>query len=211
MPGFEYAKGLSGISDPLRDMQMQNGVTITRGDALEYVAGKVVGVNAKTDKARYVSEETYACGANELKKIKVRSCAKGLAVFRVGLTPTLNGVACQTNASNVTVKAALTNATDGDMVGGVVYIPELGQQRQITANTYSGNVVTITVAEPFTTAPTVGHTVRATAFGPGHEAVQFSGTGSANLSNVQAEAVSGNISIVDVDLKNKYAYVSFNP
>ncbi len=210
MPGFEYAKGLSGISDPLRDMQMQNGVTITRGDALEYVNGKVVGVNAKTDKARYVAEETYTCGATEIKKIKVKSTAKGLAVFKVGLTPTLNGVACQSNASTTTVKAALTG-TDSDMVGGVVYIPELNQQRFITANTYSGGVVTITVAEPFTTAPTVGHTVRATAFGPGHEAVQFSGTGSANLSNVQGEAVSGNISIFDVDLSKKTAYVSFNP
>lgn len=75
-----------------------------------------------------------------------------------GNTPVLNGVATQSNANaNNVVLPSAAGATN-DLVGYYVTILDTGENRTITANTYSGGNVTITLSSPFSSTISTGKT-----------------------------------------------------
>jgi len=212
MAGFTYKKSLAGTADPLRKFQMVASGAIVKGDLLEFTNGKIGRVNAQADSAPYVAEESATSDATSVVMVTCRSTQKGLAEFDVGITPLVDLAACASNASLTTVKLPLTDGSSSDLVGGSVYIRELNQQRVITANTYSSNVVTITVAEPFTSAPTTGMYGSIWAGGVGMAGKLHASTMYNTLSNVIADARSGGKAIIqEIDLKNKTISVTIDP
>ena len=125
------------------------------------------------------------------------------------MAPPANGVACNTNASATSVKFDHA-AADGAFAAGTVYIPELGQQRQITADVKVSSEHTLTVTPAFRRAPTVGDTVIAVAFSKGSSAVKFdSTTPSLGVSTAVGDISGGQNKIEDVDLANLIVYTSY--
>lgn len=208
MIGFEYRETLWGNKDKRIKLQMKDGITITKGDALGFTAGKL-DAPAATAFIEFIAAETKTAASGAIVEINVVPTA-GI-IWQVKYTPLVNGLSCASNASTTTVKCALADGSTGDMVGGMVYIPELDQARFITANTYSSNVVTITVAEAFSTAPTTTHTAKVIGFGPSTATLKLDGsTPKVTVSNVRADLTGGHVSIHKVDPKNSIAQVLFN-
>jgi hypothetical protein len=116
--------------------------------------------------------------------------------------PTVNGTACNANASTTSVLFAYGGgATDLDL--GTVYIPELDQQRNIVSGAVGAGVMTLTVDEPFSRAPTTGDTVKAVPWSKGsHSAVKFDATDpSQGIDTAVANKTGGQARIEGVDLK----------
>lgn len=210
MAGFNFLKSVGGQRDIPVKLQMIASGTITKGDALEFASGKLQRCNGQTDKPLFIAAEDATSTSTSLTKVACYPHGAGQSIFEVAHTPLVDGVACNSNASTTTVICALTDGSTSDLVGGLVYIPELDQTRVITANTYSSNVVTITVAEAFTVAPTTTHTARITAFGFGTTALKLDGTNYHKaISSARADITGGNVRVWDVDLKNKVVQVVF--
>lgn len=122
--------------------------------------------------------------------------------------PPVNGVACNTNASTTSVKFDHASA-NGALANGVVYIPELGEQRLITADAKVSAEHTLTVTPAFRRAPTVGDTVIAVAFSKGMTAVKFDATTPAlGISTAVGDISGGHAKIQDVDLSIPMAFFS---
>lgn len=211
MAGFRYNNSRGGLRDVSRTkLQMKASASISKGDALEFASGKLQRVSAATDIPRYIAAESATSTATSLTLVDVIDTALGLALFDVDITPLVNGTACESNSTTTTVKVALADGSSSDLVGGLVYIPELNETRIITANTYSSNVVTITVAEAFSVAPTTTHTCRLVPFGFGTVDMKLHATNFYNsISVIRAELGSGHVVIHDVDMEKKVATVCF--
>jgi len=215
MAGFRYIKSLGGgVTDIPRTLQMAASATIAVGDVLEFASGKLQRINAQTDTPKYLcvglngyqsttNPPSVLSTATELRKIEVIPLDYG-AIIETDITPTVDGTACNSNSTTTSLLVALTDGSSSDLVGGLVYVPELGETRIITANTYSSNVVTLTVAEAFRVAPTTTHTCRIVPFGFGDAAVKFHASNYHNaISTVRGDEASGHFAIYDVDLKRK--------
>jgi hypothetical protein len=210
MAGFEFVRSVGGQRDIPVKRQMVASGTITKGDGLEFSSGKLQRANAQTDKPLFIAAEDATSTSTSQTLVAMYPHGAGQNIFRVAFTPLVDGLACQSNASTTTVKVALTDGSSSDLVGGLVYVVELDQYRVITANTYSSNVVTITVAEAFTTAPTTTHTCRVVPFGFGTTALKLDSSNPHKaISNAIADLTGGNVRIWDVDMKRKVAEVVF--
>lgn len=236
MAGFEYFPDGAVDCEVLHTYQLAASVTVYAGDAVKFSSGKVTPVSGQTDvaigvivgpagrpgvdptipdvpvltSASPVAITSGAAGGAET-FVKVSLAHNGNTKYKIRYTPLVNDIAAESNAVTTTIKVALTDGSSSDLVGGYVFIPTTGEFRLITANTYSSNVVTLTVAATLR-AITTGDTVRIIGFGPGDAAVQFGATNpSRNISNVIAELASGKITVHEVDPRNKFAIVSFNP
>jgi hypothetical protein len=205
---FEWVQNLCGGRDVVLKMQMIASGTIAAGDALEFASGKLQRCNAAADRPRYVALEDATSTATELKKISVIPTFGN--VFKVGFTPLVNDLAGESNAVTTTVKVALADGAENDLVGGYVYVKQLDEQRLITANTYSSNIVTITVAEGFSVAPTTTHSIRVVPFGPGTAALKLHASTMYNtISAAIADVTGGKVSVLEVDMKRKAAKIEF--
>lgn len=114
--------------------------------------------------------------------------------------PPINGLACNANAdpSSLLVTAA---GSANDYLNGQCYVPELNQQRLITADAVDTGVHTFTVAPAFRRAPTIGDTVIAVPFSKGATTVKFSATNPhEGIGCAVADKAGGNNKIFDVDL-----------
>ena len=211
MAGFRYIKSRAGTTDVARKkLQIAASATVAKNDALEFVDGKLKRVNAATDSPKYIAGEDATATATSITKIHVIDCAESMSLFEVDFTPLINGTACNSNSTATQVVVALTDGTTDDLKGGLVYIPELNETRIITGNTYSSNVVTITVAEAFSTAPTTTHTCRVVPFGFGTTALKLHASNMHNaISSAIADITGGKVSIYDVDMEKKVATVFF--
>lgn len=126
--------------------------------------------------------------------------------------PPINGTACNSNstATQLLVTAA---GSANDYLDGVCYVPELGEQRLITADAVSTGVHTFTVSPAFRRAPTTGDTVIAVPFSKGASAVKFASTNPhQGIGTAVADKTGGQLYIEDVNLKgdNVGPYVLFS-
>lgn len=203
MSGFKFVKSLSGENDIPVQLEMGAGVTITAGDGLEFGSGKLARANGQTDVLTHVAVEgkTSTSGTRSL----IRCLPTASKIFSVVHTPLVNGTAAQSNSSTTTVKVALADGSSSDLVGALVYIPELDEYATITANSYTSNVVTITVGEAFSRAVTTGDTVRVLAFGFGAAPKLDSSTPYKLISNVRADATGGKTIVRDITVSGPKA------
>jgi hypothetical protein len=181
---------------------------VTKGDLLEFVDGKLKKINSQTDTAKYIAAEDGDYTSGSITKIDVIDVFGAIA--EVAFTPLVDGTACNSNASTTTVKVALTDATNDDLNGGLVYIPELDETRVITDSAYSSNVVTITVGEAFSVAPTTTHTCKVIPFNVGAKPKYHASTMYNTLSTVQADRTGGTCTVYNVDMKKEVAEVIFD-
>ncbi len=235
MAGFEFFPD-SGEVEIYKIFQLAASQTLYPGDAVKLSNGKITVVNGQTDIAIGVvaapsgkpgssmypttpsvpdittqSPLPITSTATSEVFARVQLSNGGRTKFKLSFTPLVNDLDAESNASTTTVKVALADGSSSDLVGGYVYIPELGEAKLITANTYSSNVVTLTTAA-FSRAVTTGDTVRIIPFGPGDTTVQFaSANPQRNISNVIAELASGKLTVHAVDLAKKTVIVSLNP
>lgn len=205
MAGFAWVKSLNGTRDVRRtdEVVAAASTTFVKGDALKFTSGKLA-LAGTTDTVEYISDQTLTTSSateDYLDVIKVDG-----NVFEVGFTPLINDGACS-SGSTTTALTALTDGSTSDLVGGLVYCKELDETRIITANTYSSNVVTITVGKAFSRAITSSDTVRVVPFGYGSKAVRLSGED--GISTTIAGATGGKVAIYKVDMKKKTAQVFF--
>lgn len=120
------------------------------------------------------------------------------------MAPPANGVASNANVSATSVKFDHA-AANGAFANGMVYIPELGEQRVITADAKVSSEHTLTVTPAFRRAPTTGDTVVAVAFSKGMTAVKFDATTpSLGISTAVGDITGGHAKIHDVNLKELY-------
>lgn len=233
MAGFEYVPDGGVDTEVLRTYQLAASQTVYPGDAVKFSNGHVTPVSGQTDVAiGVISQVTgrpgdnptiptipeittlsplpITSGATVQLFVKVVLAYGGLTRFRIGFTPLVNDLDAESNSTITQSKVALTDGSSSDLVGGLVYCPELDEARIITANTYSSNVVTLTHLA-FSRIVTTGDTLRVVAFGPGDAAVKF---GSSNpqrtIATAIADVASGKLTIHEVDMKLKRALVSFN-
>lgn len=126
--------------------------------------------------------------------------------------PQINGVACNANAVATTLKVTKAGDSANDYLEGECFVPEIGEQRHITADAYGANEHTFTVAPAFSRAPTTGDTVVAVPFSRGFTSVKLGATApDLNISTVPADDNGGNLKIEDVVLTampNPYVVVS---
>lgn len=128
--------------------------------------------------------------------------------LRAQSAPPINGVACNTNASATSAVVTAAGSTN-DYNNGTCYVPELDQQRLITADSVTTGVHTFTVEPAFSRAPTVGDTLIAVPFCKGATAVKFAATNPhLGIGTAVADKTGGNNKIEDVDLKNLLVYTS---
>lgn len=208
MAGFKRIKSRNGIPDPSpKKLQMGASATVGKKDALVFSNGKLIRTTSQTAVVKYISNEDETSTATSKSLIDVIDPFGQL--FEVEHTPLLNDVDAN-SGSTTTALVALTDATNSDMVGGIVYFPEQDEYRIITANTYSSNVVTITWVEPLPRAVAAGDNVRATAFGFGGAPKLDDTTEYCAISSVQADRTGGPVTVHEIDLKRKALVVSFN-
>lgn len=126
--------------------------------------------------------------------------------LRGNMAPPVNGVACASN-SDATKVIFDHAAADQALDTGTCYIPEIGEQRQITDDTKVSSTHTLTVTPAFRRAPTVGDTVIAVAFAKGFNAVKFDATTPAlGISTAVGDVTGGHAAIYGVDLAKLEVY-----
>lgn len=207
MAGFSWVKSLTGTRDIRRTGHVIAAVstTFTKGDALKFTGGKLAAAGT-TDVVEYIADATKTTAASDEETLDVIKVDGNL--FLVSFTPLLNDIAVN-SGSTTTALAALTDGTSDDLKGGLVYCKETGDTRIITANTYSSNVVTITVGKAFSRALTSSDTIRVVPFGYGSKAVQLSGA--STIATTRAAATGGKVAIYGVSMAKKQAEVFFIP
>lgn len=135
-------------------------------------------------------------------KVVLRSSLKGNSA------PPINGVACNSNADPSSLLVTFAGSTN-DFTNGQCYVPEIGQQRLITADSVNTGVHTFTVAPAFRRAPTTGDTVIAVPFSKGATTVKFSATNPhEGIGCAVADKAGGNNKIYDVDLAKLLVFSS---
>lgn len=128
--------------------------------------------------------------------------------LRGNMAPPILNVAAK---ANVTATLVVFDHASADQASdtGTVYIPELGQQRQITDDTKTGGEHVFTVTPAFTRAVTVGDTIIAVAFSKGFNAVKFDATTPAlGVSTAVGDVTGGHAAIYGVDLAKLEVYTT---
>lgn len=187
------------------------------GDMLAVTAGVAALVTA-------AGKGTHLFGALQVPADKIRPGTMGLATtvgevvnaalieggdvrvksdLRGNSAPPINGLPCNANASLTSLLVTQAGGAANDFLNGQCYVPEIGQQRLITADAYGANIHTFTVAPAFRRAPTTGDTVIAVPFSKGAYGIKFNATTpSQGLDTSVAGKTGGTNKIEDVDLVN---------
>lgn len=210
---FTWIKSLFGNTDIAhpRKLRLAPSKTVLKGDMLAFSNGKLdfIAAGGTPD---YQALEDKTSTANSVTEIWVKPVVKLVDIFEVPLTPVVNGTYCNSNSTATQVLVALADGSSSDLVGAIVYIVELNEWRIITANTYSSNVVTITVNEAFSIAPTTTHRAYVFNIGFGSNAVKADATTpQRGIGNARADASGGKLVVFDMEPKNKTAHVMFKP
>lgn len=133
-------------------------------------------------------------------------------------TPTIYNAAAGANTTATSVVVTIAGGANSDYAGGQIYSNNLGQQRLITASSYSGGAYTFTVAPAFGVPSstgfinqfvTTGDTVTAVPISKGSVSIPFQ-AGSFPWQGIDCTkgASGGNNRIEDVDLKTLVVYSS---
>lgn len=209
MAGFSYATSMSATRDTLQALQLAPSQTIQKGDALKYSAGKVTPASAQTDKIDFIADEPAVSTATSLTLVNCVHVSAG-SVFKIPVPLLASAVAANSNSTNTQAIFALTGSVANDLAGMVVYFPTTKEQRVVVSNTYNSNIVTVVFAEPTARAITTGDTCSLTPLIVGNKVQKLdSSTPSRALSAAKADITGGNVIIRKIDMKNKFAYVSF--
>lgn len=185
--------------------------TFNAGDPLKFTNGKLA-VAGTTDLPLYVCDipvgQSLVTAATDEKVLPVINVQQ--QVFEMQFTPLIDAGACGSNSTATQAIAVLTAGSSSDLVGGLVYSHSTDEVRVITANTYSGGNVTLTVAGAFAKALTTGDKISVVPFGFGSTAVRLTGTtGAVALDATIAGASGGHANIYSVNMKKKIAEVFF--
>jgi hypothetical protein len=202
---------------------MGPSVTMLKGDALKLdTTGRLILCTA-TDKALYISAQAMtstagtAGNSTDFSRPLVFPAGKGLVPYEVDLALLLDAVIAASAGSTVTCILPCGAGSTNDLIGSVVYSYATDEHRLITANTYGGGNVTITVLEPWTSAyaAPAGDKFAVNSFGPVDAALNFGGT---RVAGGVAPGVAGtlartggNITCISVSVSKKVAVVTFNP
>lgn len=206
MAGANFKKSAIGGSDLVfKDLQLAASTTVVAGSMLKESGGELA-IASGTNNVHYVAQEAGASSTDDIVKVAVIPAGNKLSVWEIGITPLLDD-AVASSGSTTTAVATLSSGSSDDLVGGTVFVN--GEQRVISANTYGGGNVTITVAEPFSRAVASGDLVRMVPYGVGFDIRLHASSGTAVLNTI-AGASGGQVHVRKVDLKRKKIEVVFN-
>lgn len=183
-------------------------LSVLEGEPGVFSSGKAIKCTSQTDKPDFIFAEDKESDADDLVMVRVIPTIRGFRRISTIFTPLVNGLAAQSNASDTVVKVALTDGSADDLNGGLVYIPELDECRNILDSSYSSNVVTLTVLTPFKRAVTTGDTVVVVPFNVGYSP-KLKATTFDSISSAIADKNNGYCKIHKVDMKRKRAKVCF--
>lgn len=183
-------------------------LSVVEGEPGLFSSGKAIKCSGQTDKPDFIFAEAKVSGAADLVLVRVIPTLRGFRRFSTIFTPLVNGLAAQSGSSETVVKVALTDGSADDLNGGLVYIPELDEVRNILDSSYSSNVVTITVLTAFSRAITVNDTVVVVPFNVGYSPKLKSSTFD-TISNAIADKNNGYCKLHKIDMKRKRAKVCF--
>lgn len=188
-------------------IEIVNGIAQKVSAATDYVYGIVDAVECRKDKPRPAVDFKTSDQGERLELIM--AAGTGME-FECDITPLVNGTAADANTDKTKVVLTLASLNDNDLIGGQVYIPEIGEQRVITEHDEAGAVQTLTVTPAFTRAPTTGDTVIAVPQSQGDVQVKLDGTNPHQRVGVAvADMSGGRCQIESVDLANKKIGVIF--
>lgn len=207
MPAFSIVKGVAGQREEIVEVPMAVSATVAIGDACQFINGKLKRCDAQADVVTHIAAENYTTTSTEFKKVKAQP-VEGM-ICRNTFTPLMDDITA-TSGSTTTALGALTDGSSSDLVGGLIYIKQLDETRVISANTYSSNVVTITVVEPFSRAIAAGDSIRVVPFGYTDAALKLkASTYYDGVSTVRGDESGGKLVVRDVDMKRKTVDVQF--
>jgi len=220
--GFQFHKAKSAGAGPTEKVKGLASTQYARGDALVVTAGTGTKASA-TSKITHIVEAMYTRDDLNRPATELLTTAKDEPLFcipvaggniilrsdlRGDAAPPINGTACNSNSTTTELKVTAAGSTN-DYNDGQCYVPELDEQRLITADSVSGGVHTFTVTPAFRRAPTTGDTVIAVPFSKGATAVKLNATTPHQcISTAVADKTGGHVKIEDVDLKNLIVYTS---
>lgn len=215
MAGFKWIKSLNGNTDAADQHLRRLGpsLTVLENDLLKFgtttTAGRLI-FPAAAESPDFMALEAKTSGANDVVEVWCRRILKMIDIFEIGLTPVVNGTACNANTDKKKVIVALADGSADDLNGAVVYISELNEWRIILDSAYSSNVLTIDVNEDFTEAPTTTHHAYVFNFGFGDTAVKLgSSNPQRNIGNLRADRTGGKVVIHALLPKEKVAHIMF--
>lgn len=207
MPAFTVVKGIAGQREEIIKVPMAVSATVAIGDACQFINGKLKRVDAQADIVTHIAAENYTTTSTEFYLVKAIP-TEGL-IFENVFTPLMDDITA-TSGSTTTALGALTDGSSSDLVGGLIYVKQLDEWRVISANTYSSNVVTITVVEPFSRAIAAGDSIRVVPFGYGDMAIKLkASTYYDGVSNVRGDESGGKLFVRGLDMKRKAVQVQF--
>lgn len=207
MPGFRYNKSLTGdnCDQMVNNILLAVSQSIADGDALKLASGKLTPAGSADTQVDFIAQETKVSGATDLLYPLVVAARKN-ARFKIGIIPLHNEVAA-VSGTTTTVVIAQADYVGSELVGGIVYVKELNQQRVITASSAtSGGNITITVNEPFTSAPAAGNKVSTVPFGIGGDPKLLTKN---TVDTAIANKTGGPFNVFNVDMKGKAIEVVF--
>jgi len=154
--GFEYVNNkLNGIVDNAVKYELTPGVAFSEGDMVVLTTGKVAKAAANATNVLGVMAETIAAADNPAAATTYgRVHDNPYTVFRCSFADHVDSTATGGTTTTL-VDTALSTSTDDYWNGALLYIyegPAAGSIR--TVKDYTGSSDTLTVEEPFPTAPT---------------------------------------------------------
>lgn len=233
MPGFQVARAKAAGAYPLERVYAAASTQYGYGDMVKVLSGTAVQV-AAGDKGTHIVQamETPAALLRPGTVLLSGTTGERLLLIPVygddlvlvsSLTgnsaPVLNGATCNSNSTATQVLVA-SAGSNGDYLGGTIYIREFGQQRIITASTNSASVYTFTINTPFSQPQlglnppasliaTTGNTAIVVPWSKGQTAVKFSATRPwEGIGTAVADASGGTNKIEEVDLSRLLVYSS---
>lgn len=200
---FRFARSLSGGNDVASNKhQLSASLTVQKGDALNFTAGKLA-VAGTTELVKAIALEDVTSTSTSLSKINVIEVTDD-QVYECTITPTIEELATGGSTTTITASEA---TSDNDYDGGMIYVAELNEQRVIDDSQDTAGVVTFTVIEPFSRAIVAGDHIKAVPFSHGGSP-KLNSAGD-NLDCTVASKTGGKLEVVAIDLRNETVKVKF--
>lgn len=210
MSGFTFKRSLSGAStDANVRHRLGASLSVVKGEALN-LAGNLLAKATATGKVTHIAQEAKTTTSTQQSMMDVLPVSPDM-VFEQSFTPLYDDDTATSGSTTTAVFDCGVSGNNDDINGGLIHCVELNETRVITDSSYSSQVVTVTVTEPFSRAIAAGDTLRVCAPAEGNIAHQLDGS-SPSLLVGQAvdDDSSGNVTIRKIDLENKKIEVSFN-